>query len=194
MGKFSAFMLPLKSLTVGTHRFSYHLDKQFFVNMESPDVRDADLTVDLTVNFDGEFYVLDFAIGGTVTLVCDRCLDELIYPLEATYQVTVKLGEDYNDDSDDVLEIPASDPTLNVSYMIYDTVTLAIPLKHVHPLGKCNRAMSAVLRKHRARGNDEDAELENDLIDEMDTMSDTADSDPRWDALKKLSGTGDSEE
>ncbi len=63
----------------------------------------------------------------------------------------------------------------------------------MHPLGKCNRQMSALLKKHRAAG-DEDADLENELIDEMDNMdaagsSDT--SDPRWDALKKLSSDGD---
>ena len=29
MGKFTAFKLPLKSLTKGTHSFDYHLDKQF---------------------------------------------------------------------------------------------------------------------------------------------------------------------
>lgn len=189
MGKFSAFMLPLKSLAPGTHEFSYHLDKQFFVDMESTDVRDADLTVNLTVRYDGDVYALDFAITGTVTLICDRCLDELLYPIEASYKVTVKLGDDYNDDSDELLEIPASDAALNVSYMIYDTVTLAIPIKHVHPMGKCNRAMSAVLRKHRARANDEDAELENELmegIDDDDPTDEAPASDPRWDALKKL--------
>ncbi len=196
MGKFSAFMLPLKSLSIGTHTFEYHLDKQFFVNMESQDVRDADLNVVLTVKYDGEVYALDFAITGEVVLLCDRCLDELHYPIEASYKVTVKYGEDYNDDSDEVLEIPAGDASLNVSYMIYDTVTLAIPIKHVHPLGKCNRAMSAALRKHRARANDEDADLENELMDGIDDDDEAAESapDPRWNALRKLSeGEGETE-
>lgn len=190
MGKFSAFMLPLKSLPTGTHRFEYRLDKQFFINMESTDVRDADLTVTLTVKYDGECYALDFAITGEVTLICDRCLDELHYPIEADYKVTVKYGDSYNDDSDEVLEIPQSDATLNVAYMIYDTVALAIPIKHVHPMGKCNRAMSAMLKKHRVRDTGEDAELENELIDEIDEIDDDAEpaaTDPRWDALRKLS-------
>lgn len=190
MGKFSAFKLPLKSLGVGTHSFGYHLDKQFFVNMESADVRDADLAVKLEVKYNGEYYSLSFAISGEVVLLCDRCLDDLHFPIEAEYHITVKYGADYNDDSDEVLEIPESDPTLNVAYMIYDTVALAIPIKHVHPMGKCNRAMSAMLKKHRAGRADEDAELENELIDEIDNIDSESDqiSDPRWDALKKLSG------
>lgn len=190
MGKFSAYKLPLKSLGIGTHEFEYHLDKQFFANMESSDVHDADLSVHLTVTYKGDFYDLDFHITGEVVLICDRCLDDLHFPIDATYHIVVKYGDDYNDDSDEVLEIPQSDSSLNVAYMLYDTVELAIPIKHVHPMGKCNRQMSALLKKHRATTGDEDAELENELIDEIDSMpnsSDDAPSDPRWDALRKLS-------
>ncbi len=191
MGKFSTFKLPLKSLGVGTHEFEYHLDKQFFANMESSDVHDADLQVKLAVKYNGDFYDLDFKIDGEVVLKCDRCLDYLHFPIDTSYHIVVKYGDDYNDDSDEVLEIPQSDASLNVAYMLYDTVELAIPIKHVHPMGKCNRQMSALLKKHRATAGDEDADLENDLIDEIDTLADSSDdapSDPRWDALRKLSG------
>ena len=194
MGKFSAYKLPLKSLGTGTHEFEYHLDKQFFANMEGSDVHDADLAVHLTVKYNGDFYDLDFHVSGEVVLICDRCLDDLHYPIDTTYHIIVKYGEDYNDDSDEILEIPESDNTLNVAYMLYDTVELAIPIKHVHPLGKCNRQMSALLKKHRATAGDEDAELENELIDEIDTLPDSSDdapTDPRWDALRKLSDNDD---
>ena len=191
MGKYTAFKLPLKSLGVGTHEFEYHLDKQFFVNMESSDIHDADLNVALTVQYNGDIYNLDFHITGEVVLICDRCLDDLRFPIDATYHIVVKYGEDYNDDNDEVLEIPETDNTLNVAYMIKDTVELAIPIKHGHPLGKCNRQMSAMLKKHRATSGDDDAELENELIDEIDNIdaqsSAAGNSDPRWDALRKLS-------
>lgn len=193
MGKFSAYKLPLKSLGVGTHHFEYHLDKQFFTNMENTDIHGADLGVDLTVVYNGEFYDLDFVIAGEVVLLCDRCLDDLHQPIDATYHIVVKYGDDYCDDNDEVLEIPSTDAYLNVAYMIYDTVVLAIPIKHVHPLGKCNRQMSAMLKKHRATIDGEDAELAGELIDEMDSMPDSDETesapavDPRWDALRKLS-------
>ncbi len=197
MGKFTEYKLPLKSMPAGTHEFEYKLGKQFFVNMESEDIHDADLTVKLTVVHKSDMYDVSFNISGTVTLICDRCLDDLLFPIEADYHITVKYGDDYNDDSDDLLVIPESDNYLNVAYMIYDTVALAIPMKHVHPLGKCNRQMSAMLKKHRTHQGDEDAELENALIDEMEVMeandSEKMESDPRWDGLKKLSSNGDTE-
>lgn len=194
MGKFSQFKLPLKSLPKGTHDFEYHLDKQFFTNMESPDVRDADVNVGLVVTFKNDVYDLAFTIKGDVVVPCDRCLDDLTLDIDTTYSIKVKYGDDYREDSDDLMEIPESDNYLNVAYMIYDTVSLAIPIKHVHPLGKCNRAMSSLLKKHRAGGmpSDPDAELEDELIDEMDNMpdSETPDretpTDPRWDKLKEL--------
>lgn len=196
MGKLSVFSVPLKTMPEGTQEFAYHLDKQFFVNMESTDVHDADLDVKLDVVHKNDIYYLSFHITGTVTLICDRCLDDLILPIDTTYDIAVKYGDDYSE-TDDMLIIPGTDLTLNVSYMIHDTVSLAIPLKHVHPLGKCNRAMSALLRKHRAVKDGEDAELAESLIDEMETMDDNepvasipgddAPVDPRWDGLKKLS-------
>ena len=188
MGKFTAFKLPLKSLTKGTHSFDYHLDKQFFANMENTDVRDADINVRLTVDYNGDVYALTFVVSGEVLLLCDRCLDEMQFPIDANYRLTVKYGDDYNDDSDEVLEIPSGDAGINVAYMLYDTVTLAIPIKHVHPMGKCNRAMSALLKKHRARPPGDDADLEEELMEGIDDEeSESTATDPRWDALRKLS-------
>lgn len=194
MGKFSEFKLPLKSIPAGTQEFSYHLDKAFFVNMENADVRDADVDVHLTVTHKNDVYDLVFHLTGTVTVACDRCLDNLELPVDTTYQVAVKYGDDYRDDADGMIEIPESDNFLNVAYMIHDTAALAIPIKHVHPLGKCNRAMSTLLKKHRAHTpGDPDAELEDELLDGIDD-ADTGEAqatDPRWDALRGLGSQPD---
>jgi len=193
MGKFSQFKLPLKSLPKGTHEFEYHLDKQFFMNMESADVRDADVDVKLVVTYANDVYDLAFAFTGKIIVPCDRCLDDLELGMDTSYRIKVKYGDDYREDSDDMMEIPESDNYLNVAYMMFDTVSLAIPIKHVHPMGKCNRAMSSLLKKHRAQDpNDPDAALEDELIEEMESMSDSGDdvssqtTDPRWDKLKEI--------
>lgn len=189
MGKFSEYKLPLKSLPVGVHEFEYRLDNTFFKNMEDTDIRHADVLVKLTVNHANDVYDLSFRMEGTVTVPCDRCLDDLELPIDATYHIIVKYGDDYRDDSDEFIEIPFGDNYLNVAYMIHDTVILAIPNKHVHPLGKCNRAMSSLLKKHRA-GASEDDRIAEDLIEEMDYIDEGEDNegsqptDSRWDKLK----------
>ena len=190
VGKFSAYKLPLKTLPHGSHAFDYKLQKQFFVDMESADIRDADLDVHVDVNYKGDLYEITLTVKGEITLICDRCLDDLQWPVDTTFHIFVKYGPDYNDDSDELLEIPESDAELNIA--------LTIPIKHVHPLGKCNRAMSSLLKKHRAPGHIEsdgdDDEMMDEMIEEVETeqmQPDTADdddvpTDPRWDELKKL--------
>lgn len=192
MGKFSAYKLPLKSLPSGSHEFEYDLGKQFFEDMESADIRDARLKVIAIVNVKGDIFELTLKVSGEITLICDRCLDEMQMPVDTEYNVFVKYGEDYNDDSDNLLVIPESDNFINIAYILYDTVALTVPIKHVHPMGKCNRAMSTLLRKHRSPASSiegEDGEMADELMesieDDFDSVDDTR-SDSRWNELKKL--------
>lgn len=143
-------------------------------------------------------YDLHFHVVGTVVLLCDRCLDAMDHEVDTTYDISVKYGEAYCDDSDTLLEIPESENYLNVAYMLYDTVALTIPIKHVHAPGKCNREMSSRLHRHKVHSaSAEDASLEESLIEEMDSMDNpvsedaSAATDPRWDALKGLSSAAD---
>ena len=185
MGKFTEFNVALKGLSDGVHKQTFKLGPTFFANMENEDIRDANVDVDLTITVAAGRYDMDFKCTGEVVTLCDRCLDDLHLPIDAGYRIMVEYGDSFNDDSDTLLIIPKSEASLNVAYMIYDTVALAIPVKHVHPMGKCNRQMSALLRKHRAKGSDEDAALEEELMEGIDAADD-APSDPRWDALKGL--------
>lgn len=192
MGKFTEFKIPLKTLPEGIHEMSFHLGKQFFVNMENTDIHEANLDVKLTIKHQNGIYELDFHITGSVIVLCDRCLDDLEFPIDTTYHIYVKYGDRFNDDGDELLEIPQSDANLNVAYMIYDTIALAIPIKHVHPLGKCNRQMSALLKKHRAENASEDGD-ELDImegvdieVEEPDETPSKTSSDPRWDALRNI--------
>jgi uncharacterized metal-binding protein YceD (DUF177 family) len=93
--------------------------------------------------------------------------------------VRVKFGADYQED-DELITIPEDDGVLDVSWRIYEFIALAIPIKHVHAPGKCNRAMIDALNEHLAtRSSDEDG-------DESDEVADDAPVDPRWAELKKL--------
>ena len=93
MGKFTAYKLPLKSLAKGSHEFDYDLGKQFFADMESQDMRDSDVKVRLTVGYNGDVYDLTFVFTGEVTVLCDRCLDDLHLPIDTTYHIMVKYGD-----------------------------------------------------------------------------------------------------
>lgn len=190
MGKFSDYNVQLKGLADGEHKLSLHLGKQFFADMENEEVRDADIDAAVCVKVKGETYDLSIHVTGTITTACDRCLDDLVMPIDAEYKIVVEYGDDYNDDTDNLLIIPRTDASLNIAYMLYDTAVLALPLKRVHPQGKCNKQMSALLRKHAGKG-----AVDPDLADELDAVDDEVEadeaSDPRWDALKGLASDAD---
>lgn len=118
--------------------------------MENPDVISADVKVHLDLVKRHEAYDLTFTCKGMIQIPCDRCLDPLDHDVDTTYHITVEYGDKYDDVSDDLLVIPYSDTYLNVAYMLYDTIMLTVPLRHVHPAGQCNKAMAAVLSRHHS--------------------------------------------
>lgn len=173
MGKFSAYKVQLARLPEGHYEQDFVCDTEFFKNMEHPSIHNADVKVHLDLEKKRDIYDCTFHCKGVIEVPCDRCLDPLPIEIDTDYHILVKYGENYNDESDDLLEIPESSPFLNVAYMLYDTIVLCIPLRHVHPMGKCNRAMAAALNKHKAVGDEEDAEMADIDLDEVaDSLSD----------------------
>ncbi|MDE5662571.1 MAG: DUF177 domain-containing protein [Muribaculaceae bacterium] len=172
MGKFTAYKVQLAQLKDGHHEQDFVIDTDFFKNMERTDIHKADVKVHLDLEKKHDVYDCTFHCQGVVEVACDRCLDPLEIEIDTTYHIIVKYGEEYNDESDDILVIPESNTYLNVAYMLYDTVVLCIPLRHVHPIGKCNRAMLTALSKHRSAGAD------GDEADDQADYADTVEVDP----------------
>ncbi len=169
MGKFTAYKVELASLKDGHYEQDFEIDSEFFKNMENTDVLSADVKVHLDLEKRNDVYDCTFRCNGMLQVPCDRCLDPLDHEVDTEYHVVVKYGDSYDDGADNLLVIPYSNSYLNVAYILYDTILLTIPLRHVHPLGKCNRAMADALRKHR-RSSDEEAE---EAMEEVDAGMET---------------------
>ena len=171
MGKLDKFKVVLRGMTASTATLEMDIDNDFFALIDAPEVQKGKADVDVTVTKKSGTFLLDFAISGHVIVTCDRCLDEMELPIETTGSLSVKLGDDFGEEGDTVI-VPERDGFINVAWYIYEFVALAIPLKHVHAPGKCNREMVDKLRKHTAR--------------EEDDETGSGETDPRWDALKEI--------
>ena len=172
LGKFTAYKVQLSSLSEGKHEQDFEITTEFFKNMENTDVLSSDIKVHLEIVKKNDVYDCTFHCKGMLHIPCDRCLDPLEHEVDTTYKVIVKYGETYDDGADNLLIIPYSDNNLNVAYILYDTILLTIPLRHVHPMGKCNRAMVTALSRHKTEVDDDmdeledvDAEISEDSID-----------------------------
>ena len=165
--------MQLAGLQEGRFEQQMKVDTTFFKNMENTDVVSADVTVLLTIDHKHDAYQLTLKCEGQLQVPCDRCLDPVDIPVDTEFKITVKYGPAFSDEADDVLVIPYEDTALNVAYMIYDTLMLTIPLRHVHAPGKCNKAMTAVLRSHRypAGGDDDEQQLAEDTLEDAQSQS-----------------------
>ena len=165
MGKFAPYKVQLASLPDGKHEQDFECGIEFFQNMENPEILASDVKVHMDLVKKNDLYDCTFHCKGMLKIPCDRCLDPIDHEVDTEYHITVKYGEDYNDETDDLLVIPYSDSYLNVAYMLYDTIVLTIPLRHVHPMGKCNRAMVAALHKHHSNSGDDEVDAAMDEVD-----------------------------
>ncbi len=165
------FKVDLKALTKGEAPLAWELDDHFFTSLDGAQLQQGSLHVSGSIRKATGFYELSLQSVGTVVVVCDRCLEPMDQPIEADLRLTVKLGEAYSED-DDVITVDESRPVLDLSWLIYESIALAVPIQHVHQPGDCNDAMMRKLKElSAARSSDADA---------------TDDVDPRWSALLKL--------
>ena len=179
--------LSISSLPFGKQDFTYHLDGKFFNEIEASEVRSGSVDVALSVTHRQEgIYELYFVCSGAITIPCDRCLDDMEHPVDATYHLTVKMGDALDDSVDGVLVIPSSWRTLDLAPIVRDTVLLTIPMMHVHAPGECNEEMLGRLEEHAARGYDSDEDFEMPPQDKNIEDNAEGDIDPRWAALKQL--------
>lgn len=179
MGKFDKFKVDLRGMKAASATFSMDIDNEYFANIDGPEVQKGKADVITTVTANHGKFDIRFDIHGMVIVTCDRCLDEMELPINTTGNISVKLGETFGEEGDTII-VPEKDGFINVAWYIYEFVALAIPIKHVHAPGKCNRDMTTRLDKISVQEG-EDGELIMPSDDDEETAT-----DPRWDALKEI--------
>ena len=165
-----------------TAEYQYQLDNLFFAELDAPEVQKGKVDVTLKVRKTSGVYQLDFHTEGHVVVICDRCLDEMVQPIETDDRLRVKLGAEYSED-DDMVVVPEEDGYINVAWFIYEFIALSIPMKHVHAPGKCNKEMVDKLSKHLRTVKDEE---DDDFEDMEEAEDEPQEIDPRWNELKKI--------
>lgn len=171
MDKFRNYEVVFSGLKEGKHKFQFEINKAFFELFETEqEFTNPRITADVLMDKHSTFLELWIKTEGVVTLVCDITNEEFDHPIENEIKVLVKFGEVYDDSDEDVITIPSTDHAFNVAQLIYEDVSLSIPMKKVSP----NVA-------------DEDLEiLEKYSPKETEDQAGEEEIDPRWEALKKL--------
>ena len=174
MTKLSDFSIDIYKLANGVHQYQYSMDDSFFALFEYSTVEDGSLTAEVTLDKQVTLITARFVIDGTVRLICDRSLEEFDYPLHTAETLLYQYGEKEEELTDEITVITAHTQQINVAQPIYEFIALAVPMKRLHP----------------RFAEDDDPFTEGEIVfssqSEQDVVPTQSDSDPRWDALKKL--------
>ena len=172
MGRFDKYNVDLKGMRVASLDLEFDLDNAFFADIDGEEFQKGAVKAKVMVSKNRDIFDFSFSLAGTVVVPCDRCLDDLAIEVDTENTLRVKLGESYADEGD-IVVVPENEGDLNIAWYLYEFIVLALPMKRVHALGKCNHEMTGKLKRHSA----EAAECEEG--EEMQI-------DPRWAGLKDL--------
>ena len=178
MCSLESLKIDLKALKEGQNVFHFTLSDSYFEAVAGPEVSRGDVTVALDIRRSADIFTLDFHVDGTVVIPCDLCLDDMQQAVSSDSRFTARFGDDESAD-DELLVVSEDDGVLDISWLIYEQIVLAIPIKHVHAPGKCNAAMTQKLNELSA------ARSSNEVEETID---------PRWSALAKLKVKSESDE
>lgn len=141
------FIIQIKGLQNGKHEYEFPIDGAFFKKNGNTQILDASITAKITLEKgSGWMNVVGF-VNGSVTVECDRCLDELVLPMNFNASLAVKFAKtDADPQSDEFLIVDPSEGELDISQFIYDYVCLNLPLQTVHKENECNPLMLEKLK------------------------------------------------
>jgi uncharacterized protein len=91
---------------------------------------------------EGDRYMLEVALSGVCHLRCQRCLGELVYPLDMASRLQLVSAEQLGEieaSGDDVECVEASSQ-MDVLALIEDELLLEIPFAPKHPEGACSQS------------------------------------------------------
>ncbi len=159
------YLIPYVGLKEGIHDYSFEIEGKFFDSFEYSEIEQGRVDANVSLERKERMLIFTFDLRGFVVVPCDRCAEEMEYPVEGNHRLIVKFGHEFLEESDEIIVIPDTESHFDLSSFIYEYIMLALPIQRVHPDGEegCNPEVIAKLGRYAPQQ-----------------------EDPRWEALKKL--------
>jgi len=187
------FLIQFTGLKLGEHQFEYHIENDFFDIFDYSEFNSANIQVSISMLKKTTMLELQLSHKGTINVPCDVTNEDFDLPIEGNLNLLVKFGDEFNNDSDELLILPHGEFQLNVIQYIYEMIALSVPYKRIHP---------DIAADYKEEESDDDLDfLDSDDLemineeDDDDELNDNEtdensdennDTDPRWDKLKQL--------
>ncbi len=166
------FALKLKTLSESKHPMAFDLDDDYFEALESPVISGGSVKMRGTVERVGSVFTIEMDFMGEVRSTCDRCLAPLLLPVNTNARLIVKFGEEYREESEEIIVISEREGVVDLSWQMYEFIVLSLPMQRMHPEGECDPEMISVMNRYSSGSQTE--------------FRENAVADPRWAALASL--------
>ena len=127
------FIIHFVGLGICNHQFDFEVSDRFFEQFEYSQLQHGNVRVLVDMDKQERMMVFSFSISGNVEVVCDRCGEEFMFPLEGSQHLIVKFGEEFKEESEEMIVIPVTEYKIDLSSYIYEYLHLMLPAKIVHP-------------------------------------------------------------
>lgn len=141
----TAFKVDLNQAARGKSPLVLPIDDAFFASVGQEEILGGEAVAQVDVREVAEgLFRLTLVVKGTVRVACDRCLESVDLPVEASETVEVRLDD---------AEVPAGcredgtrDPEgsadrYDLAWDVYEAVALSLPLRRTHEEGACDPGM-----------------------------------------------------
>jgi len=175
MENVSLIVVDLAGMTNGKYEFDFKLDKSILEKFANDIIEGCQLELNLILHKSDLNITVTVQLDGEIDLVCDRSLEVYQEPIHEVHKIVFKLGNHWEELSEEMFIIPADVAELVFDQIVYDILCTAVPMKKLHP---------------KYRNNDEDIESNSLVFQTSQTENLDKEEqiviDPRWEALKKL--------
>ena len=168
-------VVQFSGLKPGRYEYDFTLDNTFFEGYENEELREGNVDFKVALEKHERMLLFNFSFQGEVKMMCDRCLGDMLVPIEGGQSLCVKFSDTETSDDVDVLFLPEDAYQIDLAQWMYEYVVLSIPMQHIHPEGGCDPEMLKYISEEHQDGESCGEEKAND-----------GECDPRWDALKQL--------
>lgn len=161
------YNIDIFKLSNSTHEYKFEVDDTFFDRYYNDLIESGTAKINVSLAKSATFIEMQFDIIGSVELTCDRSLENFFEPVKSSNKMLFKYGDDWEELSDEIVMISRDEQRINVGQFIYEFISLALPMKKIHP---------------KLRNQDDEGIM---YTSEGKEGTETI-NDPRWDKLKGL--------
>ena len=167
------FIIQFVGLSIGNHQFEFEVDDSFFEYFEYSQLQHGRAFIKVELEKQERMMIFSIAIDGSVEVTCDRCGEEFFLPVSGDERLIVKFGEEYAEESDEIICIPATEYQIDLAPFIYEYLHLILPGRILHPDNQ-----------------DGSSGCNPEILKRIEALAPQKSSDPRWEVLNKLKQEG----